>query len=154
MTAFSKDIKELIIKKVLEGQSKPILAKEYNMSVKTIDNWMRTQFGPARDKTPKPLNWPLEKKLEALIETSKMTEEQKTLYCREHGLYPAQIHQWRYNFLHMDKKVHLEALKDQKKINLQQKIQIERQQKALAEAAALLLLKKKADSYWGGSQDD
>jgi transposase len=156
MTTFSKDIKDLIIKKVLEGQAKRTLAKEYHISVKTIDNWMRAEFGSARLNKHQPQSqpWSLEKKLDALIETSKMTDEEKTLYCRAHGLYLTVLNEWRYNFIHKEMKMNHDALKEQKKINQQQKVQLERQQKALAEAAALLLLKKKAESYWEGNLDD
>ena len=45
-------------------------------------------------------------------------------------------------------------LKKLKAINKKLKVDLNRKDKALAEASALLILKKKADSIWGEDEED
>ncbi|CAI1226371.1 Transposase [Serratia ficaria] len=65
-------------------------------------------------------------------------------YCRRKGLYPEQIQQWRDEFMQPGQREERALIKkQQKEIQLLNR-EIARKDKALAEAAALLILEKKA----------
>nr|VFK37447.1 MAG: hypothetical protein BECKLPF1236C_GA0070990_108321 [Candidatus Kentron sp. LPFa] len=76
-------------------------------------------------------------------------------YCRDDGLYVEQIARWREFAIAgtesgslLTKSQRQEWQKDKKKLcNLQKELR--RKDKALAEAAALLVLEKKAQVIWG-----
>jgi len=106
--------------------------------------------------------WSAEKKFEAVIETSALSEAEKSEYCRKHGLYPDQLKEWKKNCISgCRKSPDREYLKKakQKEQELKRKAQslekeLNRKEKALAETAALLVLKKKAQELWGEQEDD
>ena len=96
-----------------------------------------------------------------LVETALMNELELSHYCREKGLYPEQIKQWKQECLSgmngnsgsmlQDK---AQAKKD-KKIIQQLGKELSRKEKALAEAAALLILRKKLHAFYEeGNEDD
>lgn len=64
---------------------------------------------------------------------------------------------WKKEFIeNFSKKNRLEnsELKELKNENKKLSRELRRKEKALAEAAALLVLKKKADAYWGVDEED
>ena len=84
-------------------------------------------------------------------------------YCRERGLFPKQVARWRQAaqdanaqpLLTMadQKDLQKRHLEDQRVIKrLQQELR--RKDKALAEAAALLIASKKIQAYWGEDEVD
>ena len=89
-----------------------------------------------------------------------MNEAVLSQYCREKGLYVEQIAEWR-NFCEeanegQNRKVRelmhevSQVKRDHKKIEQE----LRRKDKALAEAAALLVLRKKAQAIWGENEDE
>ena len=107
-----------------------------------------------------PENWSGENKLAVVIETAGLNEEALAEYCRRKGLYVEQVARWReaaragaetQRSLSVEERRELQ--KDRKKIRKLEK-ELRRKEKALAEAAALLLLQKKAQAIWGDGEDD
>jgi transposase-like protein len=81
-------------------------------------------------------------------------------YCREKGIYVEQARAWRQAALHgqHDALVSRQAERqqsreDQKRIK-QLERELNRKEKALAEAAALLVLGKKFEAIWGVREAD
>ena len=79
-------------------------------------------------------------------------------YCCQHGLYPHQLTQWEADFMTITvqpekHQTHTE-LKELRAENKALKHIILRKDKVLAEAVALLVLKKKAAQIWGESEED
>lgn len=76
-------------------------------------------------------------------------------YCRKKGLYKEQIDGWRETCLSANgqefnqTKMLNQELKAEKKRAKTLEKDLRKKEKALAEAAALLLLRKKAQSIWG-----
>jgi len=104
----------------------------------------------------RPQDWSAEEKLEAILEYERTPEEQRGVFLREKGLHEASLEKW--------KKDTLEALRtkafaggkrdpQRKRIAALEK-ELRRKDAALAEAAALLVLKKKADALWGDAKDE
>jgi len=99
----------------------------------------------------KPDNWTGQDKLAVVIETAALNRKQ--------GLYPEQVQRWKEAALkgyESDEKIQQQQLssrkEDKRKIKKLES-ELRRKEKALAETAALLVLRKKAQAIWGGEED-
>ena len=105
-----------------------------------------------------PQSWTAEQKLQIVIACESMDEGQANAHCREHGIYPHHVKQWRAEFLKLmttpPKAANPARVKQLREENKSLKKELRRKEKALAEAAALLVLKKKAEGMWGTDEDD
>ena len=107
-----------------------------------------------------PENWSGENKLAVVIETASLNEEQLSEYCRRKGLYAEQIARWKEGAIAGNEssrsltKAERQALKEERKKNRYLEKELNRKEKALAETAALLVLKKKAQALWGEPEDE
>ena len=83
-----------------------------------------------------------------------MNEAEIAEYCRSKGLYPEQLKRWKQAFIQgMDSsKTDTESKESRKKIKKLEK-ELLRKDKALAEAAALLILQKKVQALWAEDED-
>ena len=89
-----------------------------------------------------------------------MNESELSHYCRERGLYPEQINQWREACEQANdwqqaqtKTLKQAAEKYCKRIRELEK-DLRHKEKALAETAALLVLRKKALVIWGAGEEE
>jgi transposase-like protein len=100
------------------------------------------------DKTPK-------EKLELVIETSLLTDEKLGEFLRRKGLHGADLARWREEALAGlgERRQEKSHAADGKRIRELEK-QLTRKDRALAEAAALLILQKKVQAFWGEEDDD
>lgn len=96
-----------------------------------------------------------EAKLSHVIAAGSLSEAEISQYCREKGIYAEQIKEWRLAFLEgqiprkqQSRREKAEERKDQQKIRRLER-ELRRKDKALAEAAALLVLQKKLQSLYG-----
>lgn len=108
----------------------------------------------------RPQDWRPEEKLEAVQLTSDLGEEALNAYCRKHGIYAHHIEQWKQEFIQLmssskiSDKVGKSETKALKHENKDLKRALKRKEKALSEAAALLVLQKKVNAIWGENEDD
>ena len=130
------------------------VAKANNIGVSTLGKWLahRRKMGitsSASSNTRE--NW-----LNHLLNTKNMDDVSLGTYCRKHGIYSHQLADWKNEL--MSPKTHDKAenkeLKKLKEENKKLQKEIKRKDKALAEASALLILKKKAALIWGVDEDD
>ncbi len=100
----------------------------------------------------RPQDWSPEEKLATVLEAASLTEEDLGPFLRSRGLHEAHLQQWHDQML-----VGLEPMagkrNERKRIQELEK-EVQRKDKALAEAAALLVLKKKARDLWVDEDDD
>ena len=105
-----------------------------------------------------PRSWTAEQKLEIVIACESMDKEQVSAHCREHGIYPHHVKQWKAEILKAmsvpGKSANPAQVKQLREENKSLRKELRRKEKALAEAAALLVLKKKAEGMWGTYEDD
>jgi transposase-like protein len=98
--------------------------------------------------------WTKQNKFSVVLETCAMNIEELSRYCREKGLYPDQVKAWREACINgidepvVDPKVTATQLRALKKDKQKLEQQLRRKDKALAEAAALLVLQKKYQALW------
>ncbi|WP_282677647.1 transposase, partial [Serratia marcescens] len=83
-----------------------------------------------------------------LVETAPLSAHAVAEYCRRKGLYPEQIQQWKDEFMQPGQREERALIKKQQKEIQQLNREIARKDKALAEAAALLILQKKLKAFF------
>lgn len=103
--------------------------------------------------------WSSEDKYGVVLETAPLNAGELAEYCRRKGLFAEQIAVWRENCRSANANAvqQARALREQSKGDQKQIRQLEkdlnRMEKALAEAAALLILRRKAQAIWGGKEE-
>lgn len=113
---------------------------------------------PDDEKSPE--GWTSRDKFAAVLETAALNETELAEYCRKKGLYPEQIASWgtaceqANDWQRASEKQLKESSQQNKKEIKTLRKELERKEKALAEAAALLVLRKKADAIWGQGEED
>ncbi len=156
----SKKRRDSILAK-LTGPDKitvPELSKLENIPKSTLYYWLRQakikgEIMPDSDNSPQ--GWSAQDKFNAVLHTASMTEFEISEFCRSKGLYPEQISQWRAacelanDWDNTQKKDHAKLLRNEKLKSKKLQQELQRKEKALAEAAALLVLQKKARAIWG-----
>ena len=95
-----------------------------------------------------------------VIETAALSEAELSQYCREKGLYPDQVKQWKAESLQgfqrsaeQDKAIRQQARSDKQEIK-QLRRELRHKEKALAETAALLVLRKKLNALWDNDSNE
>ena len=147
-------------------QSVVEIARELGIHAITLYKWRRAwrlqgEVVPASDKEAE--SWSAADKFTVVLETAGLNSTELGGYCRERGLYPEQVDRWRkaaqdanaQPLLTMadQKDLQKRHQEDQREIKrLQQELR--RKDKALAEAAALLIASKKIQAYWGEGGED
>ena len=127
------------------------LSQEEGISEATLHNWRaeargKGQLMPNTDAGPE--GWSSRDKFSAVLETAALNETDLAEYCRKRGLYPAQIAAWRLaceqaNDWDRASSARLgRATKEEKKRVKDLERELARKDRALAETAALLVLRK------------
>ena len=147
-------------------QSVARISAELGIHVVTLYNWRKTwrlqgEVVPASQKDPE--GWGATDKFTVVLETAGLNVTELSAYCRERGLYPEQVERWRQASQDANEKPVL-TLKEQKELERLRaqdhkeikrlKQELRRKEKALAEAAALLIASKKIQAFWGEDGDD
>ena len=162
--AFSTERRVAVLKKLEPPNAAPLrqLAKGEGIPEVTLHAWRRDarskgRLLPAANAGPE--GWTSRDKFAAVIETAALNEADLAAYCRQRGLYAEQIQTWRTaceqaNDWERASTQRLgQATKDEKKRIKVLERDLARKEKALAEAAALLVLRKNAAAIWGDGED-
>jgi len=161
--SYPRIIKEAALEKLFHTDlSLRHIADELGIPRATLHGWKRKYQMIKNDSetinTPAE-SWTPEEKFAVVLESATLSEVELNAYCREKGLYPGQIKSWREACIRgnqpQDKNLRREASYQQHKrkiSNLER--ELKRKEKALAELAALLVLRKKYDALWEGAEDD
>ena len=161
---YSQERKAAVLKRMLPPNNMAIrqLSKEEGISEGTLYTWRsqersKGQFLPTANAGPK--GWSSADKFATVLETAALNEADLSEYCRKRGLYPAQVTAWRVaceqaNDWDRVSTTRLEKVttEDKKRIKGLER-DLARKDRALAETAALLVLRKKASAIWGDAED-
>lgn len=162
-TKYSKRFKIEAVKKAVSRSpdtSLKAIASSLDLSVSTLHGWIKAvenkdlRDTPTRGGEKSPYEWSTTERLQAIIDTGQMTPESVSEYCRKKGIFPHHIEQWKSDFVKPIQVKDSEDLKSLKKEINRLNHELNRKEKALAEAAALLVLKKKAQEFWGNNEGD
>ena len=160
---YSIEFQEQALIKVRERGTRSVLdvADDLHMSVGTLRKWISNSnrlksevSGPAV-KLPDDLpaqSWGPSQRLQALLETYAMSQTQLHAWCREKGLFEHQLKAWRDAFCSApvsDSRESKAALRELQAKHETLQRELRRKERALAEAAALLVLQKKFQALLG-----
>jgi transposase len=115
---------------------------------------------PASQKDPE--GWNAADMFTVVLETAGLNATELSFYCRERGLYPDQVERWRQASQDSNEKpvLTLREQRELEKLRAQDQREIKRllkeqrkKEKALAEAAALLLATTKMQALWGEAEE-
>ena len=165
MPSYTEEFKEQVVRKMMPPNAMSVaqVARDTGISEQTLYNW-RNRFRnegkvvPADSSIPE--NWSGKDKLAVVIETAALNDQALSEYCRSKGLYPEQIDRWKEMAIsgndNPEKLTRAERKEwqQEKKKTRGLKTELRRKEKALAETAALLVLKKKAHVIWGADEDE
>jgi transposase-like protein len=142
------------------------LSQEVGVAQSTLSRWLRMAStvqpmgGHQSDSGHEPKStrrWTAAEKLRVVAAASSLSEEELGTFLRREGLHEAQLEDWRQQaheaLGNTGKRRKPKASAEDKKIRALEK-ELRRKEKALAEVAALLTLKKKADAIWGDEDDN
>lgn len=118
------------------------VAEEIGCSVGTVFKWRRQleEQGTLMPEKPNPTDWSAEQKFAFVLESASFNELELGEYCREKGLYPELLLEWRRNCIQANtapaKQSNESSKGDKKRIKMLEN-ELHRKEKALAETAAL-----------------
>jgi transposase-like protein len=164
MKRYSVERKQSVIEKMMPPMNTPVsrLSEETGISDVTLYHWRKQARArglvvPGDGRNPE--NWSAEDKFSVVLETASMNESELSAYCRKKGLYAEQVDAWRLacidgnvNGVERERAVKAQTREDKRRIKLLER-ELRRKEKALAETAALLVLRKKAQAIWGEDED-
>ena len=162
MKQYSAEFKTNIIAKMLPPNNVgvPELARETGVPKDTLYTWRIKHLKSNGQATAQPVpsgGLRSEEKFAVVVETASLNELELSEYCRRKGLYPQQISTWREACRQANAsaaaKVEREKRRQQAKEIKQLEAELRRKEKALAEAAALLILQKKVQALWAEPED-
>ena len=165
MSRISVERKEAILKKLLPPYSMSVkeVSEEEGISTATLYHWrqqLRRSGAAVPNSNTSSEQWSAQTKLAIVAETYSMTESELSQYCREKGLYPEQVQTWGNEFVQgvmSNKESEAQAKKQAKadKLEIKElKKDLRLKEKALAETAALLVLRKKLRAFYGEEPED
>jgi len=140
------------------------LSEEVEVHQSTLSRWLReagnigdmskkkTDRKASRQKRPQ--DWTAGEKFQVVLDATSVSEEDLGAFLRSKGLHQVQLERWRSKVTEAS----LEALKKSRSSKKnstearrirQLEGELRRKDKALAETAAILVLKKKVEEIWG-----
>jgi transposase-like protein len=168
---FSQSFKKQAVEKVLNRQDNTTLkevADSLGVGLSSLGRWTlqaKNQELETRsfnevshmNKEKRPQDWTLEERLNMIISCVVLDDEALSEHCREQGIYPHHVAQWKLDFTNASqsntKPVSRNEVNVLKHENKALKKELNRKDKALAETAALLVLQKKVHEIWGNDED-
>jgi len=158
---YSESFKTTMVQKMAGGRSASSLSQEVGVNQPTLSRWLR-EAGRLRlvkrrtqDETKRktegrrPDEWTAEEKLEAVLEAKRLSEAELGEFLRSRGLHEQQLREWEAAAVESLRGRKGSAKSAEAKRVKELERELRRKAKALAEAAALLVLRKKAEALWG-----
>ncbi len=134
------------------------VADEIGCASSTVFKWRKEleEQGTLMPEKPNPTDWTTEQKFGFVLESASLNELDLGEYCRTKGLYPELLQEWKLNCIQANTiatyQPSSDSKGDKKRIRVLEK-ELNRKEKALAETAALLVLRKKLDALWDDNEE-
>ncbi len=161
-TYYTEAFRQQALEKVYTRGSRTVkaVAKELNINPWTLKNWMRLPEESSIRKeavsAKRPKDWSRAERLKLLLDSHGLDDEALNAFCRERGIFRHHLEQWQVAFesdtsvISSPDRAELHELKETNKALVRE---LRRKEKALAEAAALLVLQKKYQALWEDKDD-
>lgn len=157
-------MKDAIVTRILSGEETiSDICRETGVNINTLYRWRDAAQKTGLSATTKYKNadkWSSQDKFTVVLETANLSEIEFSEYCRERGIYPEQVKEWKEACMNANDNARVRQEKVSKELREERKAkerlekELTRKEKALAEAAALLVLRKKANAIWGTDDED
>ena len=157
MARYGKEFKDRAVARLLPPESAAIdvVSREVGVSVATLERW-RAQALAAPGELSSSQRWTPAARLEAVITTAAMDAASRGAWCREQGLYAAELEAWKRDAIaglgEPRAASAAEARQDRWRVRELER-ELHRKDKALAETAALLVLSKKLAAVFHKDED-
>ncbi len=163
--AYSERFKEKMVSKALRPENSISgTAKVAGIPITTLFGWIQqakmstVSSLSKKKKRGRPRNssrWPPEEKLRLLNEASALSDEELGAFLRREGLHESDLQEMRLAALAgLEPPKRSAGLTPEQEENKRLRKELNRKEKALAEAAALLILSKKYRAIMGDEDDD
>jgi transposase-like protein len=162
--SYSEERRSAVLSKLLPPQNRSVLqvSQEERISVGTLYHWlekakMKGEVVPGNKKTTDA--WSAEARLAVVIEVAALSAAEFSQYCREKGLYVEQVSAWREACLDGQRSAGEQRVAEREELRVGKKRirelerELRQKEKALAEVAALLVLRKKFNALWGNDNE-
>jgi transposase len=159
---YSAAFKTKMVQKMLGGRSANSVAQEVGVNQPTLSKWLRDartlpgvtkrkgEQEPRKSVERRPEDWSAEEKLAAVLQARGLAGTELGDFLRRQGLHDEQLRQWELSALESLRGARKpKATSAETKRIKELERELRRKEKALAETAALLVLRKKADALWG-----
>jgi transposase len=154
---YGKQFKDRAVARLLPPESAPVqqVSNEMSVSVATLERWRAEALStPARERV-----WTAAARLQAVIATASMDEAQRSAWCRENGVYPTELQQWKDSATAAlgempEERATPQQTREAKKRIKELERDLRRKDKALAETTALLVLSKKLEAILQRDEDE
>lgn len=162
MATYKKEMKEKLIKLMLPPENKSVkeLVDQFGIHEQTLYKWRKEAKSKGvvyQDNSTSRQKYSKEMQLQIIIETSLLNVNDMSEYCRRKGIYTEEIEAWKKSIIsgETDEQSKLKQELKEKDAELKStKKELYRKEKALAEAAALLILKKKMHAIWDSEEEN
>ena len=146
MARYGQEFKDRAVARLLPPESATVegVARELGVGAQTLERWRSDALcRPARERT-----WTAAARFDAVLTTAAMDEAGTSAWCRQNGVYPQELAQWRQSAKEaLAEPEEARASPQQTKVDRRRIKELERElrrkDRALAETAALLVLSKK-----------
>ena len=155
-STYSEAFVEQALVKIFSRGSRTVrsVADDLNVNYHTVKNWMKkkpvTEHSVLATKEKRPQDWTVDDQLVALHETHGLAGDALQAWCRQRGVFAHHLTSWKAAFCATGNGIEpgsreVRTLKDE---IVKLKREAVRKDRALAEAAALLILQKKFRALW------
>lgn len=159
---YTKEEKEAMLSKLLPPSNMSVteLSAQSGIPKTTLYTWRTKALKKDNSKSREiSKNMTSDKKFHIVMETYTLSEYDLSKYCRKNGLYVDEVKKWRSDIeSSLTKEPNSvreikEELFEEKRKNKHLEKELNRKEKALAEAAALLVLQKKFQAFMEEKED-
>lgn len=163
---YPAEYRERVVEQMMPPLNRSVvaLAKETGVTTVTLRTWRaqaREQGRVVPGNGKQSDRWSSADKFRVVLETAPLSEAELSEYCRTKGIQPEQIRHWRAACEQANAMVPTKpSLAQRREEQVAQKRirelerELKRKDAALAETAALLVLRKKAEAIWGRDEED
>ena len=157
MARYGQAFKDRAVARMLPPEScaAGVVSGEIGIGVDTLERWRDEALSrPAVGRT-----WTARARLDAVVTAAAMDEATKNAWCREHGVYLAELERWRASATSAlaepeEARASPQSTRHDKKRIKELERELLRKERALAETAALLVLSKKVAVIFNKGGDE
>ena len=155
MARYGQSFKDRAVARLLapECADVNVVAQQVGVRADTLARWRSEVLSSGVNRE----GWTAGSRLEAVLATAALSEEKRNAWCRERGVFPSEIDAWREAATRsLERPGALSdrstRAADRKRVRELER-DLKRKEKALAEAAALLVLSKKLEAIFQQDAD-